>query len=285
MNGGNALLRTLLLSFSLLGYGPVQDHSEFVSASLTENNRTVLFTFHRFMYKPAEGWRAFPDGGIPRYVEDVNIIAAYDLEAGSLKILHREKNTQWQPGSGLFSLQGIKATKALLIQGGQLRSGLQFHRRFVLLDLGSGQCDELELESDLAKYHCSPGQIYLVDGTGSLLFITSVAERTGTSGAGQNPELWVRNSRGNYVKVTNSGLYECTREGEVIYWEPSSRTFKGFSIVTGQTRELPNYRTAANEDVTHGVIVSSDRRGLQVGEKVAGQWNYRPLEIKPGTLK
>ena len=116
-----------MVVFLIPGYGPMQDHSEFVSARLTEDNRTVLFTFHRFMYKPAGGWGAFPDGGIPRYLENINIIAAYDLEPRSLRILHREKNTNWQPGSGLFTIQAINGAKALLIQGGQLR--------YLLLDM------------------------------------------------------------------------------------------------------------------------------------------------------
>ena len=287
MKAVNALLQTSLLCFSFLGYGPVQDHSEFVSARLTEDNRTVLFTFHRFMYKPAEGWRAFPDGGIPRYVEDVNIIAAYDLESHSPKILHREKNTKWQPGSGLFTIQGINGAKALLIQGGQLRNGVNFETRFLLLDMTAGNYEELDLKSDLAKHQRSPDQIYLVDGAGTLLFITSAKHQaTGARATEQQaPELWVRTSTGRYLKAASSALYERTRDGEVIYWEPSTRSFKAFSIATGQTRAMPDFRSVGYQDVTQGVSLASDRRTLQLGQKIDGQWNYRPVDIKTDKLK
>src|SRR3972149_26539 len=67
------VISTLFLMAScVVGYGPLQDHSEYVSARLADDNRTVLFSFNRFAYRAATGWRAFPDGGIPSYVPGIS---------------------------------------------------------------------------------------------------------------------------------------------------------------------------------------------------------------------
>jgi len=283
------LFPTLLFaSLAFFGYGPVQDHTEFVSARLADDHHTVLFTLHQFAYRPAAGWRAFPDGGIPRYVKDVNILAAYDLRGGSIRTLRRERNSEWQPGSGLFTVHSMSGSKALISQGGQWRGTFTLGVRYVLVDLKSGKCVDLDLKGDLAKHGRDCGQIYLVDTNGTLVFVTLSLAEAKDSGAIRNsglvPEIWVRSSRGLYAKVASSAHYECVQNGEVIYWEPTTRAFMAFSIANQQTRQAPEFKVHGFEDVTEGVILSSDHRGLQLGEKVAGQWNYRPLDLKPEAI-
>ena len=290
MNAGVAFVPIwFLASLAFLAYGPVQDHSEFVSARLADAQQGVLFTFHRFAYRPATGWRAFPDGGIPDYVEDVNILAAYDLPRKKVKMYRREKNFAWQPGSGLFTIHAISGNKALIAQGGQLRGDFKLTIRYIMLDLKSGNCQDLDLKSDLAKYGRDCGQIYLVDTNGTLVFITLSLDEAKDPSANRNstlvPEIWVRDSKGSYRKVATSAHYECTRNGEVIYWESSTRTFMAFSLTTSQTRPAPEFKVRSFEDVTQGAGLTNDRRGIEIGEKVAGQWNYHPLDLKPETLR
>ena len=109
------LIGVLLLTAACsVGYGPLQDHSEFVSARLADDKHRVLFSFHHFAYRPAAGWRAFPDGGIPNYVKDINLLGVYDLQNRKIRILRHEKNSIWEPGSGLFTIQAVKGSKALI---------------------------------------------------------------------------------------------------------------------------------------------------------------------------
>jgi len=290
MTAGFALVPVwFFASLAFFGYGPVEDHSEFVSARLADAQQTVLFTFHRFAYRPATGWRAFPDGGIPDYVEDVNILAAYDLAQKKVKMYRREKNSAWQTGSGLFTIHAINVNKALIAQGGQLRGDFKVAIRYIMLELKSGNCQDLDLKSDLAKYGRDCGQIYLVDTNGTLVFITlSLDEAKNPSSSRSStlvPEIWVRDSKGSYWKVAASAHYECTRNGEVLYWEPSTRTFMAFSLATAQTRTAPEFKARPFEDVTQGAILTNDRRGIEIGEKVDGQWEYHTLDLKPGTLR
>ena len=133
-----------------LGYGPLQDRSKFVSARLADDQRTVLFSFHHFAYRAATGWRAFPDGGIPDYVTDISVLGTYDLQTRKLTVLRREKNSQWQPGSGLLTIHSMNGTKALISQGGQLRGPFAHGVKYVLLDFMLRDSSDLDLKSDLA---------------------------------------------------------------------------------------------------------------------------------------
>jgi hypothetical protein len=271
------------------GYGPLQDQSKFVSARLADDQRTVLFSFHRFAYRAATGLRAFPDGGIPDYVTDINLLGTYNLQTRKVEILRREKNSQWQPGSGLFTIHAANGYNALISQGGQLRGPFKLGVKYLLLDFKLGDATGVDLKSDLAQHGRDTGQIYLVDGDGTLVFVTLSLEEAKDSGAYRYsravPEIWVRTSGGDYVKAAVSAHYQCTRNGEVIYWEPSTRDFMAFSINNRTTRKATEFKVPGYEDVTQGVILSSDQKGLEFGVKVNGQWKYESLALEPSGLR
>jgi hypothetical protein len=184
-----AISTLFLMTSCHLGYGPLQDQSKFVSARLGDDRRTVLFSFHRFAYRAATGWRAFPDGGIPDYATDINLLGTYDLQTRKIKILRREKNSEWQPGSGLFTIHSTKESKALISQGGQLRGPFKLGVKYILLDFTLGDATNVDLKSDLAERGRDSGQIYLVDGNGTLVFVTLSLEEAKDSGAYRNGRL------------------------------------------------------------------------------------------------
>ncbi len=82
-----------------------------------------------------------------------------------------------------------------------------------------------------------------------------------------------------------SAHYQSTRNGEVIYWEPSTQDFMAFSVVDRTTRKATEFKVAEYEDVTTGVILSADRKGLEFGVKVNGQWKYESLDLEPSGLR
>jgi hypothetical protein len=49
--------------------------------------------------------------------------------------------------------------------------------------------------------------------------------------------------------------------------------------------KAPTFKVPGYEDVTRGTIVSSDRKALESGAKVDGQWKYERLDLKPQLLK
>jgi hypothetical protein len=271
------------------GYGPLEDHSEFVSARLADDKRTALFSFHRFAYRAATGWRAFPDGGVPDYITDVNLLGIYDLETHEYKILLREKNTDWQPGNGLFYIHSVKGNKALITQGGQLRGPFKLAVKYMMLDFKSGKTTTLDLKTDLKQRGRDSRYIYLVDADGMLVFVTLSLDEAKDSGAYRNtslvPEIWVRTPGGKYMKAAASAHYQCTRNGEVIYWEPITRDFLAFSIADQKTRKVPEYKVPGHQDIGEAVILSSDRKAIESGVNVNGKWNYKTIDLKTNLLK
>jgi len=290
-------MRTVILSVWILvlltscssGYGLLQDYSSFVSARLLDDKKSILFTYHHYAYRPATGWRAFPDGGIPRYEKDTSLIGVYDLSSRKVSILRREDNTNWQPGSGLYTIHAVNGAKALIAQGGQLRGPFKLGLNYLLLDLARGDATPLDLKGDLARLGRDSGLIYLVDPDGTLLFITLPLAVAKDARAyrknNEDQEIWLRTAVGDYLKVAASSHYETVRNGEVIYWLPDIRQFQAFSIATHQTRPAPEFRHADYMDVTEGVILSANRKGLEYGVKVNGVWQYRPIKLTPQMLR
>jgi hypothetical protein len=278
-----------LLTSCMGGYGPLEDHSEFVSAQLADDRSTIVFSAHHFAYRRATGLRAFPDGGIPYYVTDINTLGVFNLQTRDVRVLRREKNREWQPGSGLFVIHSLKGSRAVVSQGGQLRGPFQLGVKHLLLDFKTGKVQALDLKSDLAARGRDLGYFYLVDTDGTLVFVTLSLEEAKTSNAHRNselvPEIWVRTHAGDYVKVAASAHYECVRNGEVVYWEPSTRDFMAFSLVNRTTRKAPEFKVSGYVDVDAGVTLSSDRKALEFGVKVDGQWKYKPLELSLDRLE
>jgi len=286
---------TLIIVLFLLagchtGYGPLEDHSQFVSVRLTDDQRVVLFSFHRFAYRPATGWRAFPDGGIPDYVTDINLLGVYDLRTRDIEILRRERNTAWEPGSGHFTIHAMNGRQAVIAQGGQLRGPFRLAVRYLLLDLQQGHGTALDLKADLARQGRDAGRIYLVDPDGTLVFVTLSLEEAKDSGAYRNrglvPEIWVRTPDGVYLKAAASAHYQRTLNREVIYWEPSTRDFMAFSIPHRTTRKASEYKVPGyQEEPGVGVSLSADRKTLEFGIKVGAQWRYQPLNLRMDLLQ
>ena len=284
-----AIITLLHLTACHWGYGPLQDRSEFVSARLADDGHTVLFSFHRFAYRPAAGWRAFPDGGIPKYTTDINLLGTYDRQTRKIEILRREKNSQWQPGSGLFTIHSMNGDKALISQGGQLRGPFKLGVQYVLLDFKSRRATDLDLKADLASRGRDSGQIYLADRDGTLVFVSLSLDEAKDSGAYRNnrlvPEIWARTPSGDYLKAGVSAHYEGMRNGEIVYWELSTRTFMAFSPTSRATRKATEFKVAPYQDVTKGVTLSSDKKGLEFGVKVNDQWKNEPLDLEQSRLK
>jgi hypothetical protein len=281
------MMGSLILSACGFGYGPLQDHSEFASAQLTAGKR-VVFAYHRFKYRPAAGWRAFPDGGIPKYVEDENVLGVFDPGTRVLKILRREKNTEWQPGSGTMTIVAVRGNKALIAQGGQLRGPFALGTRYILADVERGELRDMDLKGDLAGRGRDRGELYLADGEGTIVFVTVSLDQAKNPKAYRDgeivPEIWVRTPSGEYLKAAASSHYQEVRDGEVIYWEPSTREHMAFSIANRKVRVLPGYKIPEYRDVTEGVILSPDRKALELGAKVNGEWKYAPLPLTPEML-
>jgi len=282
-------MKRLILSFAGLlllsagcQYGPMQDYSRFTSAYLVQEDRTVVFTFHDFAYKPAAGIAAFPDGGIPHYVRDQSFLCSFDRTKGTLKKLMTGKNKEWCNGQGVLHIVTARGNAVLASQSGQKRTDLDTYlTRHYLINIATGKSQTFDLSADLGKHGRAPGPLYLVDDTGTLLIMTKAASKgkKAPSSPAEVPEIWVRCMDGRYVKVVATAHYEETVNNEVIYWNPGDRQFYGFDLATGKTRRLDNYRTRGYQDIKQGVLVRNSGSSIEFGTKTGDTWNYTPLPV------
>lgn len=282
-----AVLAGLLLAGLLLPgcHGAAQDHSRFENAALL-SDRTVLFSFKHLVYRPAEGIAAFPDGGIPKYVEDEDLLATYHIPSGALRILRRERNRRWASGQGQYGIQRAKGTVALVTQGGQLRRDLaKTAYQDWLVDTADGSFRPVDFRDALPARGLRMTGMHLVDARGTLLFVTAPLSTPSGSRDERDAQLWIRTPRGDYVQVARTSHYERMDGDDLVYWLPQTRRYHAFDVVTHATRELPGYRVPPQEDPAEGVLVDTAGQHVQYGRKVGGSWAYEPLPIDPARLK
>lgn len=282
------MLGTALSGCSAVGYGPKQDYSKFVSAKLAEDGCTALWTFHHFVYRPATGIRAFPDGGIPKYLIDVNAFGVYDLEKKKLQVLFAEKNRQWQHGSGNLHLLAVKGNKALLSQGGQLKGPFKLHLQHYLCDFKTGDMMVLSLKEDMAERGRDVGEIHLVDGDGMILMKTVAVAKGSDGGSRQDgvvDQLWLRYPSGEYVLAATSRFYQEYRDGELIYWQPDTRIHYAFNSKSRAVREIKGYRNPPYVDVTRGVTPADGNQRIDYGTSNDHHWSYEPTGLEAELVK
>jgi hypothetical protein len=267
-----------------VGYGEVRDQSRFVSAVLSDDGHTAVFTAQRLRYRPAVGWRAFPDGGIPKYVEDEHVIGRVDIRTGESRILLDERNRDWAHGHGAYHVQQMSGDVALLGRGGQLRGDFALDHRSYLLDASSGRLVDLELASRLAAEGRATGYAHLVRDDGLLVLITpSLAESEQYLHWNRErsvvPEIWIRRPDGALRRVAASDHYEGFRDGRVHYWRPDDRRHRAYDVASGETRLVENPRFSS-KTVRLAVGVASGGRALEVQRKQDDGWSRSPLTVE-----
>ncbi len=265
----------LFLAGQLAGYGPPVDHTRFVSAKQNESG-AVLYTLQEVVYRPAAGLAAYPDGGIPQYVVDRNVIGLIDA-AGASRTLHIAENTRWQHGQGQFAIAGFKGTTAVVAEGGQRRDDYLTDSHFYLVDISTAQVAEFPLKEDLAARGRRLGYSYLLDQNGTLLLMTWPSGNRRTDATSDN-EIWLRKPSGEYVLVAKAAdLYE-QLQGKLVYWELNTRTLFEYEVATGRAHAIRRHTPAPEVRPDTEVRVSSDGTALERWKRSGSAWRYdRPI--------
>lgn len=247
---------------------------------------TVLFSFKHLVYRPAEGIAAFPDGGVPKYVRDEDLLGTYHIPSGALRILRREPNRRWSDGQGRYGIQRSRGNVALVSRGGQLRRDLS--RSEVedwLVDIDTGVFQPVDYRAALAERGLASAGMYLVDTRGTLLFVASPLENAGRGRDERDASLWIRTPAGEYLQVARTSHYEGMEGDELVYWIPETRQYQAFDVVTRATRDLPGYRAKSSTDAVEGVSVDTAGQRLLFGRNAGSGWRYEPLPLEPDRLK
>ena len=278
-------------------YGPPEDHSRFIDARLLADQRTCLFSFYRYVYRPAQGVAAFPDGGIPKYLEDVAVLGAVDVETGRVRVLARQPNTDWTPGSGEFRIHSACGPRALVTQGGQRRHNLsEMADRSFWLDLQGGGVRMVDFKEELARLGRARGIWHLLTPEGLTLHVTAPAGRP-DSPLVQNPEaeLWLRDTDGRYERVGSGEYYGC-QGTRIFFWDLAARKFYAYDWTTRTAAERPgndpDYVAGLDVDGPCGAARSrtracrvDDGQTLLLEERRDETWRRTPIPVSTDRLR
>lgn len=272
------------------GYGPPRDVSRFVSAAATPDGTRGVFTYHRYVYRPAAGLRAFPDGGIPDYVYDDHSIGIYDFGSGSIEVVFSDENTLWTDGQGVPNVSRLTDGYALITRGGQLRDDLgSMHTEVLLLNLETKEITVLPLERELEDRGLEPGGLDLEGDDGTLVFVAlpkEAAEGKPRWGSDESvcKEVWIRHPDGGYEKVADAIHYYGYDDGKIHYYPCDGDGYMVYDSLTGK-RTAGRGNPPLRQDATVDLAVSSGGRGrLSIGRKGPDGWSYTDAGVDPALL-
>jgi hypothetical protein len=264
--------RNIFVFFALLfplssfgGYGPEEDWSKFDSALLLSDGDTVVFTAAHHIYRRATGWRAFPDGGVPKYVADQQALGLFSISSGKLQVLSIRQNERFQPGDARLNAQDSCGTKVLLSYGGQLRfrsfwdSEVRYDKERFILDTSTNKISELNL-----PHFQRPVSNRLINARGDLLIRKLGHSQTEPS------EFYL--FRGSVLTpLGRATQVHGSFRGKLYFLDESSR-YMAFDTKTGELAELshaqlPHAQTGKLFDSSNADCPSNFKLRIQAWHK------------------
>jgi hypothetical protein len=215
-----SLVSLTLISCSS-GYGPPYGTDKLGSARVAQDGRSVIFSYRHERYKPAAGWRTFPDGGAGKHLEDSRHLLVMDVESGKVRLLksYDNRDRAWLPGTWDVSVYEAMGERAILNVAGQSsgKGGKKFElvREKMWLDLTTGVTSSLPLSEELAARGHELKFFYLVDSDGTLVVVSHPADNDAKY-------LWLRTSDGTLHDLGPIVDYYGYRDGEVHFYHPDN---------------------------------------------------------------
>ncbi|MBW2291306.1 MAG: hypothetical protein JRG94_03245 [Deltaproteobacteria bacterium] len=273
----SALFPLILVSACNWGYGAPVDRAKFGSALLHEDGSRCVFALHDVVYRPAEGMRAFPDGGIPRYVTDRHKLGIVNIDTGKVTVLVDQKNRRWLNGHGSFHLAGLGGRWALIRQSGQ-RPDYDHDHLWLRLDLASGDLDDLPLDKELAVENRALGRVEVVDEDFTIILVTKKDD--------DPQEIWSRNPSGILRRLAVTDHYYGSAEGQIWWYDVTARAGARTDYKTGATiRERRANFAKPRDDPTSRCQARFDGSELIHQYEVGGNWQERPLSVRAPDLR
>jgi len=235
----------MLLALCLVGcsYSDPVDRSAIESAVLLSGGRAIALAFQNIRYRPAAGLAAFPDGGIPRYLRDSEIIATQSIEGGRPRILQRLEN-KGVHGSASITLRSFDADPdhVLVRRSFQPSTSQGDHVEWWRLGWRDGRISAFpDLAADMKKNGRSLGSpefgdVRVLDPQGTLLI--------GARSGGRD-ELWLRSATGAYGRLDAIVHFYGIQGDELYYWTGDHAIVRNWR--TGARRVIAEYDPAARQ--------------------------------------
>lgn len=199
----------LVLTACNMGWGPPRDLSGFESAALIDDGKAAVFSYQRVAYRPATGWRAFPDGGPAKYIKDTRYAGVWEPESGKVRILAKfqNKGKKLLPGTWDMHVDKAMGQKVIIRRSGQKKADYMFETHTYWLDLKNGELSPLPIDEVLASMGQDLDYYYLVDDRGTLVLVSHEI--------GKKPDASVRIEKSDLqgkslilTRRTHDGSYE-----------------------------------------------------------------------------
>jgi hypothetical protein len=269
-----AMSALLLLLMPACSYGPVVDRSGVVSAVVMPDGETVGVAYQVLRYRPAEGIAAFPDGGIPRYLDDRIVIAA--TARGATRVLQRLEN---HGVSGAASV-GLRTARAdpghlLVLYNEQASTSVALKRRLWRLDFANGAATPYpDLTAGLAATgrrlgSSEFGDVRVIASDGTLLI--------GAEGP-QGDELWLWSPASGYRRLDGLKHFYGVTGDELYYWSGDEARVMNWR--TGAVRTIARYDPVARQTTTllpHDPTVTELQRPAPSNGSVS--WNGDQISL------
>jgi hypothetical protein len=287
LKGTFLALLLLLLAGCNSGWGEPRDVSRFEQATIGAEERLGVFSYKHRVYRPATGWRAFPDGGPTKDLLNENGIATYDLATGKVRVLWRQNvlDSQWLPEVSC-SVAALAGTRAMAVCSGQRRSDYKVETERFWLDLGSGTTTPLPLDAELEARGRRAVEIHLLDPAGNLALVLSLPDLPeGRRKLEPVRELLLRRPSGEYLSIGRIIHYYGFLNGEIHFWSADHRYLiyrpADGNLRPGTHREYLTLSDAmaAGLSLAFGVAYRESIWRLQLGRKVNGDWRYETLPL------
>jgi len=255
----------------IIGWGEPLDRSNFISARLLDDQHTVLFTFNRYIYQPAAGLNAFPDGGYSRAIINKVYIATYDLNRKAVNLLYSENSLKTERND--FYIIGAKGDKVLM-----RRSGYSW------FDLKTGKLTPMPLDKDIRDLGYDAANVDLLDGQGTIVIVNNAAAKPNR----HRPEIAVKYFSRKPLPIADSFIqyYGCWQRE--IYYYKDHKTM-AFNLDTHAQRECSRQEYNA---MAQGQFAERNNRPLDavvkfggdkliLVRKISGQQDEEPLDLSP----
>jgi hypothetical protein len=215
-------------------YGAPINDSGFESSAVSPDGKTLVVAYHQLNYRPAEGFAAFPDGGVPQYDRDRIVLAISGASGSDMRVL-RAFPADGMPGSGHIAVraQPSDPQHMLVILTDQTSTRALPRVRRWRLNLADGGLEPFpDVERELAMVGRRLGarefgDVRLAAPDGSLLL--------GVNGA-DGDQLWLRTAAGRLRPLERLTHFYGQVDDEVYLW-------------SGDNGLVQNWRTGARRVV------------------------------------
>lgn len=281
-------------------YGPVVDRSGFESAALAADGHTVVVAYRILRYRPATGLAAWPDGGVPSYVEDRAVVAAAPVGGGAPRILLRVENSG-VPGTTHVALRRAQTDPAHVLVGLRTQGSTRTtpRTRWSRLAIADGQ---MLPYPDLTAELTARGRTLGSPEVGAEQVLSPQGDLLIGARAGDQDELWLRRAGGDYQRLDAITHFYGVAGDELYYWSGDEAVVRnwrtlGKRVIARYDPQLRQTTRLIRDDPVvkalegptppaSSILVPADGSAVLLESRAPdGQSRARPLAIDPAILR